>query len=53
MRGEQLEAPEGTLTEDATVPVTTFEELRENVLSSLVRQAVLLNVRDPQSSGAV
>jgi hypothetical protein len=53
LRGEQLDAPAGTLAEDASVAVTTFEELRENVLSSLVRQAVLLNVRDPRSSGAV
>ncbi|MDX2011971.1 MAG: hypothetical protein SFW67_17395 [Myxococcaceae bacterium] len=53
MKGEQLDAPAGTLA-DASVSVTTFEELRENVLSSLVRQAVLLNVRDPSSSsGAV
>lgn len=52
MKGEQLEAPAGTLA-DASVSVTTFEELRENVLSSLVRQAVLLNVRDPSASGAV
>jgi hypothetical protein len=52
MKADRLEAPAGVLADDATVSVTTFEELRENVLSSLVRQAVLLNVREP-GSGAV
>jgi hypothetical protein len=52
MKADRLEAPAGMLSDDATVSVTTFEELRENVLSSLVRQAVLLNVREP-GSGAV
>lgn len=52
MKADRLEAPAGMLADDATVSVTTFEELRENVLSSLVRQAVLLNVREP-GSGAV
>ena len=43
MRGDRLSAPEGTLSPDATVTVTTFDSLRESVLRSLVRQAVLLN----------
>lgn len=56
LKGAQLDAPEGTLADgdgDArAVLVDSLESLRESVLQALVRQAVLLNVRDP-SSGAV
>lgn len=56
LKGAQLDAPAGTLAagegDARAVTVNSLESLRENVLQALVRQAVLLNVRDP-SSGAV
>lgn len=55
LKGSHLDAPPGTLAGDGearAVTVGSLESLRENVLQALVRQAVLLNVRDP-SSGAV
>lgn len=55
LRGAQLEAPEGTLAGDGdsrAVSVASLDDLKENVLQALVRQAVMLNVKDP-SSGAV
>ncbi|MBL8921586.1 MAG: DUF1801 domain-containing protein [Myxococcaceae bacterium] len=56
LKGAQLDAPEGTLAggdgDARAVLVDSLESLRESVLQALVRQAVLLNVRDP-SSGAV
>lgn len=55
LRGAQLEAPEGTLAGDGdsrAISVASLDDLKENVLQALVRQAVMLNVQDP-SSGAV
>lgn len=55
LRGAQLEAPEGTLAGDGdsrAITVGSLDDLKENVLQALVRQAVMLNVKDP-SSGAV
>lgn len=56
LKGAQLEAPDGTLAGDGEVrslAITSIESIRESVLQGLVRQAVLLNVRDPSASGAV
>jgi hypothetical protein len=55
LKGAQLDADEGTLLGDGATRVLTvdsLEGLKESVLQALVRQAVLLNVRDP-ASGAV
>lgn len=55
LRGAQLDAPEGTLAGDGdsrAIAVGSLADLKEHVLQALVRQAVLLNVKDP-SSGAV
>ncbi len=55
LKGAQLDADEGTLLGDGAKRVLTvdsLEGLKESVLQALVRQAVLLNVRDP-ASGAV
>ena len=56
LKGAHLDAPAGTLAggdgDSRAVTVNSLESLRESVLQALVRQAVLLNVRDP-SSGAV
>lgn len=54
LKGAHLEAPDGTLAGDGEIrslAVESVESLRESVLQGLVRQAVLLNVREP--SGAV
>lgn len=48
LRGAALEAPEGTLSGDGetrVVSIGSLEQLKENVLQGLVRQAVLLNVK--------
>jgi len=55
LKGAQLEAEEGLLLGQGVtraLSVDSLEGLRESVLKGLVRQAVMLNGRDP-SSGAV
>ncbi len=55
LKGAQLDDDEGTLLgkgDTRSLSVDSLETLRESVLQGLVRQAVLLNGRDP-SSGAV
>lgn len=55
LKGAQLDAAEGTLLgkgDTRALSVDSLEGLRESVLQGLVRQAVMLNGRDP-SSGAV
>ncbi len=55
LRGSQLEVEDGTLAGDGEIrslAVDSIENIRESVLQGLVRQAVLINVRDPES-GAV
>lgn len=55
LKGAQLDGDEGTLSGDGVtraLSVGSLEGVREGVLKRLVRQAVLLNARDP-SSGAV
>ena len=55
LKGAQLDAAEGMLLgsgDTRALSVDSLEGLRESVLQGLVRQAVMLNGRDP-SSGAV
>lgn len=55
LKGAELDAEEGTLFGEGVtraLSVASLEGLRESVLQGLVRQAVMLNGRDP-SSGAV
>lgn len=55
LRGAQLDAPAGTLAGDGdarAISVGSLDDLKEHVLQALVRQAVMLNVKEP-SSGAV